>query len=146
MSTAYHPQTNGQIEYIDQILEHYLRCYVDYNLKTGQTCYQVQSLHTTIKHMKKQIKVLEYSRNPRAGPILVKNLLNKNLNNLIYIKRQEALEQAKQLSVLKQKEYSIMCPVLHANKLTTYSEPTINKQKLLQYHQSNSILLYRQEE
>ena len=36
--------------------------------------------------MKKQIKVLEYSRNPRAGPILVKKLLNKNLNNLIYKK------------------------------------------------------------
>ena len=40
------------------------------------------------------------------------------------------------LSVLKQKEYNIICPVFHANKLTTYSEPTINKQRLLQYHQS----------
>jgi len=36
--------------------------------------------------MKKQIKVLEYSRNPRAGPILVKKLLNKNLNDLTYKK------------------------------------------------------------
>ena len=47
----------------------------------------------------------------------------------LYIKRQEALEQAKQVLVLKQKEYNIMCPVFHANKLTTCSEPTINKQK-----------------
>ena len=87
MSTAYHSQTNEQIEYIDQILEQYLRYYVDYDLKkTGQTCYQMQSLHTTIKHMKKQIKVLKYGRNPRAGPILVKNLLNKNLNDLTYKK------------------------------------------------------------
>ena len=37
---------------------------------------------------------LEYGRNPRTGPILVKKLLNKNLNDLTY-KRQEALEQAK---------------------------------------------------
>ena len=50
--------------------------------------------------MKEQKKVLsflnmlEYGRNPRAGPILVKKLLNKDLNNLTY-KRQEALEQAK---------------------------------------------------
>jgi len=36
--------------------------------------------------MKKQIKVLEYSRNPRAGLILVKKLLNKNLNDLTYKK------------------------------------------------------------
>ena len=86
MSTVYHLQTDGQIEYIDQILEQYPKYYVDYNLKTGQTYYQVQSLHTAIKHIKKQIKVLEYSRNPRAGPILVKNLLNKNLNDLIYKK------------------------------------------------------------
>ena len=31
-------------------------------------------------------KVLEYSRNPRVGPILVKKLLNKNLNDLTYKK------------------------------------------------------------
>ena len=36
--------------------------------------------------MKKQIKVIKYNRNSRAGPILVKNLLNKNLNDLIYKK------------------------------------------------------------
>ena len=38
------------------------------------------------------------------------------------------------LSVLKQKEYNVICPVFYANKLTIYSEPTINKQRLLQYH------------
>jgi len=37
---------------------------------------------------------LECGKNPRAGPILVKKLLNKDLNDLTY-KKQEALEQAK---------------------------------------------------
>jgi len=37
---------------------------------------------------------LEYSRHLRAGPILVKESLQRDLNNLTY-KRQEALEQAK---------------------------------------------------
>jgi len=32
MSTAYHPQIDGKIEHINQALEQYIRCYVDYNL------------------------------------------------------------------------------------------------------------------
>ena len=37
---------------------------------------------------------LEYGKHPRAGPILVKESLQRDLNNLTY-KQQEVLEQAK---------------------------------------------------
>lgn len=37
MSTAYHPQTNGQTECVNQILEQYFQCYVNYNLSDWPT-------------------------------------------------------------------------------------------------------------
>jgi len=97
MSTAYHPQTNGQTEHVNQALEQYLRCYVDYNLSnwldllpSAEFAYNNQA-HEGIKESP---FYLEYGRYPRAGPILVKELLQRDLNDLMY-KRQEALEQAK---------------------------------------------------
>jgi len=97
MSTAYHPQTDGQTEYVNQALEQYIRCYVDYNLSnwldllpSAEFAYNNQA-H---KGIKESLFYLEYGRHPRAGPILVKELPQRDLNDLTY-KRQEALEQAK---------------------------------------------------
>jgi len=97
MSTAYHPQTDGQMEHVNQALEKYLRCYVDYNLSnwldllpSAEFAYNNQA-HERIKE---SLFYLEYGRHPRAGPILVKELPQRDLNDLTY-KRQEALEQAK---------------------------------------------------
>ena len=85
------------MEYVDWILEQYLRCYVDYDLKnqsnllpSAEFTYNNQAHERT----KESPFFLKYGRNSRAGPILVKKLLNKDLNDLTY-KRQEVLEQAK---------------------------------------------------
>jgi len=97
MLTAYHPQTDRQTEHVNQALEQYLRCYVNYNLSnwsdllpSAEFAYNNQA-H---KGIKKSLFYLEYGRHPRAGPILVKESLQRDLNNLTY-KRHKALEQAK---------------------------------------------------
>jgi len=85
------------MERVNQALEQYLRSYVDYNLSnwsdllpSAEFAYNNQA-HEGIKESP---FYLEYSRHPRAGPILVKESLQRDLNDLTY-KRQEALEQAK---------------------------------------------------
>ena len=94
MLTAYHPQTDGQMERVNQTLEQYLRCYVDYNLSnwldllpSTEFAYNNQA-H---KGIKESPFYLEYSRHPRVGPILVKESPQRDLNDLTY-KRHEALE------------------------------------------------------
>ena len=95
--TVYHPQTDGQTEQVNQALEQYLWCYVDYNLSnwsdllsSAEFTYNNQA-HESIKE---SLFFLEYGRYLRAGPILVKELLQRDLNDLTY-KQQETLEQTK---------------------------------------------------
>ena len=97
MSTVYYPQTDGQMEYVNQALEQYLRYYVDYNLSnwldllpSAEFTYNNQAY----KEIKESPFYLKYGKYPRAGPILVKESLQRDLNDLTY-KRYEALEQAK---------------------------------------------------
>ena len=92
--TVYHSQTDGQTEQVNQALEQYLWYYVDYNfsnwldlLSSAEFAYNNQA-HEGIKESP---FFLEYGRHPRAGPILVKESLQRDLNDLTY-KQQEALE------------------------------------------------------
>jgi len=94
MSTAYHPQTDRQIEHVNQALEQYLRCYVDYNLSNWSDLLPSSEFtynNQAHEGMKESPFYLEYGRYPRAGPILVKESLQRDLNDLAY-KRHEALE------------------------------------------------------
>jgi len=97
MSTAYYPQTDGQTEHVNQALEQYLRCYINYNLSnwldllpSAEFAYNNQ----VYKGIKESPFYLEYGRHLRAGPILVKESPQRDLNDLTY-KWHEALEQAK---------------------------------------------------
>jgi len=79
------------------MLEQYLQCYMDYNLSNWLDLLSSTEFvynNQVYEGIKESLFFLEYSRHPRAGPILVKESLQRDLNNLIY-KRQEALEQAK---------------------------------------------------
>jgi len=87
MSTAYHPQTDGQTEQVNQVLEQYLWCYIDYNLSnwldllpSTEFAYNNQ-VH---KGIKESLFFLEYGRHLRVGPILVKESLQRDLNDLMY--------------------------------------------------------------
>jgi len=97
MSTAYYPQTDGQTERVNQALEQYLRCYVDYNLSNwSDLLLNAEFTYNNQAHegIKESPFFLEYGRHLRAGPTLVKESPERDLNDLTY-KRQEALEQAK---------------------------------------------------
>ena len=87
MSTTYYPQIDGQTEQVNQALEQYLWCYMDYNLSnwsdllpSAEFAYNNQA-H---KGIKESLFFLEYGRHPRAGPILVKESLQRDLNDLTY--------------------------------------------------------------
>jgi len=75
MSIVYHPQTDKQTEWVNQVLEQYLQCYMDYNLSnwldllsSAEFAYNNQ-VHEGIKESP---FFLEYGRHLRAGSILVK--------------------------------------------------------------------------
>ena len=69
------------------MLEQYLWYYMDYNLSNwSDLLSSTEFAYNNQAHegIKKSLFFLEYSRHPRAGPILVKESLQSDLNNLTY--------------------------------------------------------------
>jgi len=87
MLIVYYLQTDGQTERVNQALEQYLWYYVDYNLSNWSDLLpSVEFAYNNQAHegIKESPFFLEYGRHPRAGPILVKESPQRDLNNLIY--------------------------------------------------------------
>jgi len=70
LSTAYHPQTDGQTERVNQELEQYLRVFIDHRqeqwldwLRTAEFAYN-NKIHTTTKV---SLFKVNYGQNPRMG-------------------------------------------------------------------------------
>ena len=87
MLIVYHLQTDGQTEQVNQVLEQYFWCYVNYNLSNWLDLLpSVEFAYNNQAHesIKESPFFLEYGRYPRAGPILVKELLQRDLNDLTY--------------------------------------------------------------
>ena len=72
------------------------RYYVDYNLNNWSDLLSKEFAYNNqvYKGIKESLFYLKYGKHPRAGPILVKESSQKDLNDLTY-KRHKALEQAK---------------------------------------------------
>ena len=75
LSTAYHPQTDGQTERVNQILEYYLRCYCNWDqsdwvdlLLLAEFCYN-NSKHSATKRTPFEAT---YRRNPRSSSLVAK--------------------------------------------------------------------------
>jgi len=83
MSTAYHLQTDRQIEYLNQVLEQYLRCYIDYNLSNWSdllpsaeftynnqvhNCYQALHLIFYVSKLTQYSKSIIYGQKATPSP------------------------------------------------------------------------------
>ena len=86
MTTAYHPQTDGQTERVNQTLEQFLRCYIDYQnddwselLSSAEFAYN-NAAHESTKHSP---FFIEYGRHPRAGPTLVKEVSRTDMDDIM---------------------------------------------------------------
>ncbi|PCH36720.1 ribonuclease H-like protein [Wolfiporia cocos MD-104 SS10] len=98
MTTAYHPQADGQTERVNQTLEQYLRCYIEVVQKdnwsqflpTAEFAYNNAASETT----KNSPFYVELGRHPNAGPTDLRPTTNADLNQIAQA-RWAAQDQAK---------------------------------------------------
>ena len=88
MTTAYHPQADGQTERVNQHLKQYICCYVDFNLDdwselllTTEFAYNNQAHEST----KSSPFFLEYRRHLRVGPTLNLDTTSMDLNDVMRV-------------------------------------------------------------
>lgn len=111
MSTAYHPQTDGQTEQVNQSIEQYIRCYVDELqdnwaplLSSGEFAYN----NAAHEGMNNSPFFVEYGRHLRAGPTLTKDLQrSEDMDDIMWnhIQAQEQAQAALQLAAERMKWY-----------------------------------------
>jgi hypothetical protein len=108
MSTAYHPQTDGQTERVNQSLEQYLRCYVDFNLTnwsellpTAEFAYNNMAHEST----KNSPFFVEYGFNPKAGPELKNTSVVLDDVMKTRLEAQEAAKSALEVAAERMKWY-----------------------------------------
>jgi hypothetical protein len=117
MSTAYHPQTDGQTERVNQSLEQYLRIFCNQRqedwvrlLPTAEFSYNKAPHEST----KMSPFFVEYGRNPRMAPDVLGELSHPSLEDL-FENRIEAQEQAKAALVLAAERMKWYHNLLHTD-------------------------------
>ena len=95
MSTAYHPQTDGQTERVNQILEQYLRCFIEVNEKNNWA----QFLPTA---------EFAYNNTPNATTRISLFFTNKGYNPSI------AVHLERDLSSARARDYAVNLEELHS--------------------------------
>lgn len=86
MSTTYHPQTDGQTEKVNQTLEQYLHCYIDYQQDNWSRLLSLAEFaynNATHEGTKESPFFLEYGWHPRAGPTLTKEVHQADLDDIM---------------------------------------------------------------
>lgn len=110
MSTAYHPQTDGQTERVNQTLEQYLRCYIDVmqddwdkHLANAEFAYNNAAHEGT----KNSPFFVEYGRHPRGIPVIGGPISNPDLKEIAQsrVQAQEKARAALQLAADRMKWY-----------------------------------------
>lgn len=96
MSTAYHPQTDGQTERVNQSLEQYLRMFCDHRPDDWATLLSTAEFaYNNAAHESTGLSpfYVEYGWNPRMAPDVTEGLEHPSLTD-IFQNRAEAREQA----------------------------------------------------
>ncbi|RXK41367.1 hypothetical protein M231_01272 [Tremella mesenterica] len=114
-STAFHPQSDGQTERVNQVLEHYLRTFCDYDqanwsslLDLAEFSYN-NSVHATTKHTPFEALYGYHPQDPSSPPLPLINsvpAVSDHLNKL-HLLRQDLINNIKKAQATYSKFYDL---------------------------------------